>query len=110
MRSIAVRPFFPAKNLPSRRINYRLSFFPSMASNNKEGNEEIQKLDPEKEKIIQPALEPPEKPLAGDCCGSGCVRCVWDVYYEELEDYNKKLALLSPSDSDRSAKTSSRNL
>ncbi|KAF3440751.1 hypothetical protein FNV43_RR19037 [Rhamnella rubrinervis] len=32
---------------------------------------------------------PPEKPLAGDCCGSGCVRCVWDVYYEELEAYNK---------------------
>ncbi|KAJ7968481.1 UPF0651 protein, mitochondrial [Quillaja saponaria] len=33
--------------------------------------------------------QPPEKPLPGDCCGSGCVRCVWDVYYEELEDYNK---------------------
>ena len=31
----------------------------------------------------------PEKPLPGDCCGSGCVRCVWDVYYEELEEYNK---------------------
>ncbi|XP_010263851.1 PREDICTED: uncharacterized protein LOC104602013 [Nelumbo nucifera] len=33
---------------------------------------------------------PPEKPLPGDCCGSGCVRCVWDVYYEELEDYNNR--------------------
>lgn len=32
---------------------------------------------------------PPEKPEPGDCCGSGCVRCVWDVYYEELEEYNK---------------------
>ncbi|KAL4367788.1 hypothetical protein GQ457_05G012630 [Hibiscus cannabinus] len=32
---------------------------------------------------------PPEKPEPGDCCGSGCVRCVWDVYYEELEAYNK---------------------
>ncbi|KAE8707742.1 putative Glutaredoxin-1, grx1 [Hibiscus syriacus] len=31
---------------------------------------------------------PPEKPEPGDCCGSGCVRCVWDVYYEELEAYN----------------------
>lgn len=31
----------------------------------------------------------PEKPLPGDCCGSGCVRCVWDVYYEELEAYNE---------------------
>ncbi|GLT39202.1 hypothetical protein SLA2020_134080 [Shorea laevis] len=32
---------------------------------------------------------PPEKPEPGDCCGNGCVRCVWDVYYEELEAYNK---------------------
>ncbi|KAK7360102.1 hypothetical protein VNO77_02078 [Canavalia gladiata] len=32
---------------------------------------------------------PPEKPEPGDCCGSGCVRCVWDIYYEELEQYNK---------------------
>lgn len=44
---------------------------------------ESEKLTPEK---IPP---PPEKPLPGDCCGSGCVRCVWDVYYEELEEYNK---------------------
>ncbi|PON71536.1 Oxidoreductase-like, N-terminal, partial [Parasponia andersonii] len=36
-----------------------------------------------------PPPPPPEKPLPGDCCGSGCVRCVWDVYYEELEEYNK---------------------
>ncbi|CAL1389839.1 unnamed protein product [Linum trigynum] len=41
-----------------------------------------------KEKAIPPP-PPPEKPEPGDCCGSGCVRCVWDVYYEELEDYNK---------------------
>ncbi|KAL2333750.1 hypothetical protein Fmac_014963 [Flemingia macrophylla] len=32
---------------------------------------------------------PPEKPEPGDCCGSGCVRCVWDLYYEELEQYDK---------------------
>lgn len=36
-----------------------------------------------------PAVPPPEKPLPGDCCGSGCVRCVWDIYYEELDEYNK---------------------
>nr|XP_004509322.1 uncharacterized protein LOC101508710 [Cicer arietinum] len=38
------------------------------------------------EKEVPP---PPEKPDPGDCCGSGCVRCVWDVYYDELEEYNK---------------------
>ncbi|CAJ1942469.1 unnamed protein product [Sphenostylis stenocarpa] len=31
---------------------------------------------------------PPEKPEPGDCCGSGCVRCVWDIYYEELEQHS----------------------
>lgn len=34
--------------------------------------------------------EPPEKPIPGDCCGSGCVRCVWDAYYDELEEYNNR--------------------
>ncbi|KAJ0869044.1 putative Oxidoreductase-like domain-containing protein [Helianthus annuus] len=42
--------------------------------------------EPKKPPEIPP---PPEKPLPGDCCGSGCVRCVWDVYYDELEEYNK---------------------
>ncbi|KAK9054244.1 hypothetical protein SSX86_025322 [Deinandra increscens subsp. villosa] len=42
--------------------------------------------DTQKSSEIPP---PPEKPLPGDCCGSGCVRCVWDVYYDELEEYNK---------------------
>ncbi|CAH8350085.1 unnamed protein product [Eruca vesicaria subsp. sativa] len=45
-----------------------------------------EKKDKEEEVSLPP---PPEKPEPGDCCGSGCVRCVWDVYYEELEDYNR---------------------
>lgn len=46
-----------------------------------------EELKPVKE--AAPPPPPPEKPEPGDCCGSGCVRCVWDVYYDELEDYNK---------------------
>ncbi|KAI4989209.1 hypothetical protein ZWY2020_036526 [Hordeum vulgare] len=42
--------------------------------------------------LATPAPEPPEKPLPGDCCGSGCVRCVWDIYYDELQDYKEALA------------------
>ncbi|KAF8102994.1 hypothetical protein N665_0189s0044 [Sinapis alba] len=50
--------------------------------------EEKSKVDEDKkEEVTLPP--PPEKPEPGDCCGSGCVRCVWDVYYEELEEYNK---------------------
>ncbi|MCD7447502.1 hypothetical protein HAX54_030368 [Datura stramonium] len=54
--------------------------------NNKTDSEKNQ----EKPKVtVPPPPPPPEKPLPGDCCGSGCVRCVWDMYYEELEEYNK---------------------
>lgn len=51
--------------------------------NNKAESEKNQ----EKSKVTIPP--PPEKPLPGDCCGNGCVPCVWDMYYEELEEYNK---------------------
>ncbi|CAN1161449.1 UPF0651 protein P31B10.02, mitochondrial [Linum perenne] len=51
--------------------------------------ENFDKNEKEKTKKAISIPPPPEKPEAGDCCGSGCVRCVWDVYCEELEDYNK---------------------
>ncbi|XWS42118.1 hypothetical protein CRYUN_Cryun17cG0141500 [Craigia yunnanensis] len=47
------------------------------------------KVGKEEENLAKELLPPPDKPEPGDCCGSGCVRCVWDVYYEELEAYNK---------------------
>ncbi|MBN8727906.1 MAG: hypothetical protein J0H15_09435 [Xanthomonadales bacterium] len=34
---------------------------------------------------------PPEKPDPGDCCGGGCVRCVFDVYEDALERYESEL-------------------
>jgi len=33
------------------------------------------------------APQPPEKPLPSDCCGGGCVRCVFDLYEEALQRY-----------------------
>ncbi|XP_010420437.1 PREDICTED: uncharacterized protein LOC104706016 [Camelina sativa] len=57
-------------------------------------NKDDNKKKEEEEVSVPP---PPEKPEPGDCCGSGCVRCVWDVYYEELEDYNNTLSGLSKS-------------
>jgi Oxidoreductase-like protein, N-terminal len=38
-----------------------------------------------------PAPVPPEKPDPGDCCGGGCVRCVYDVYEDALERYQAAL-------------------
>jgi Oxidoreductase-like protein, N-terminal. len=42
-----------------------------------------------------PADPPPVRPTepdAADCCGEGCVRCVYDVYEEALEHYRAALA------------------
>nr|CEL67313.1 TPA: hypothetical protein BN1204_031140 [Neospora caninum Liverpool] len=42
-----------------------------------------------------PLLEkpvPPWKPEPEDCCGSGCERCIFDVYYEQLEKYEEALS------------------
>lgn len=39
-----------------------------------------------------PKPRPPEKPLPGDCCDSGCDSCVFTVYAEELEAYAQRLA------------------
>ena len=35
---------------------------------------------------------PPEAPLPGDCCDSGCDPCVHDSYGEALQDYRERLA------------------
>jgi hypothetical protein len=58
-------------------------------------------LPPPPEKPLPP---PPEKPLPGDCCGSGCIRCVWDIYFDELDEYDKLCK--SKSDSVTNPKTS----
>jgi hypothetical protein len=39
-----------------------------------------------------PRPVPPEKPLPMDCCGSGCARCVLDIYDEALERHEDALA------------------
>lgn len=34
---------------------------------------------------------PPERPADSECCQSGCSPCVFDFYYEELEEYRAAL-------------------
>ena len=42
---------------------------------------------------VQPAPpSPPNPPVAGECCGRGCERCVWVYYREALERYDAALA------------------
>ncbi|OBZ85172.1 hypothetical protein A0J61_06772 [Choanephora cucurbitarum] len=36
-------------------------------------------------------IQLPQKPASPDnCCMSGCVHCVWDLYQEDMEEYNEK--------------------
>ncbi len=35
---------------------------------------------------------PPKEPELEDCCGTGCVMCVFDVYQLALENYERQLA------------------
>lgn len=42
-----------------------------------------------------PADPPPVRPAepdAADCCGEGCVRCIYDIHDEKLERYRVALA------------------
>jgi len=39
-----------------------------------------------------PRPQPPEKPLPGDCCETGCDPCVFEQYAEEVEAHEKALA------------------
>ncbi|KAL1195450.1 hypothetical protein V5N11_030724 [Cardamine amara subsp. amara] len=59
-------------------------------STEEKDNKKEETEDKKEEEVLLPP--PPEKPDPGDCCGSGCVRCVWDVYYEQLEEYNNKIS------------------
>lgn len=34
---------------------------------------------------------PPRKPEPYECCGTGCIPCVMDIYEEELWQYEKDL-------------------
>ncbi|MHB1056402.1 MAG: oxidoreductase-like domain-containing protein [Rhodanobacter sp.] len=48
--------------------------------------------DPAAPESDDPPPVRPTEPDAADCCGEGCVRCVYDVYEEALERHEAALA------------------
>jgi len=40
-------------------------------------------------KTVDELPEPPAKPLDSDCCGNGCIPCVFDIYDEEMAQWQK---------------------
>jgi Oxidoreductase-like protein, N-terminal len=41
--------------------------------------------------------QPPRKPEPYECCGTGCIPCVMDVYEEALWEYEKALEAFAGS-------------
>jgi hypothetical protein len=56
-------------------------------------NSDVIKTDAQTETSNPKELKPPEPP--DNCCMSGCVHCVWDLYEEELQEYNRKIDEIS---------------
>lgn len=56
---------------------------------------------------MPPRVKRPKEPSPGECCGSGCTRCVWDVYYDKLATYEEMKG--DGDDSDISTENSSFN-
>lgn len=48
-------------------------------------------------------LTPPRKPEPQECCGTGCIPCVMDIYEEELYEYEKALKKMAAEGGEGSA-------
>jgi Oxidoreductase-like protein, N-terminal len=54
---------------------------------------------------VKPAKpNPPRKPEPYECCGTGCIPCVMDIYEEELWQYEKDLKAWQANNADTQAK------
>ena len=49
-------------------------------------------ITPVKEMVSLTASPKPKEPTESECCMSGCARCVWDIYFEELEQFESKVS------------------
>ena len=39
-----------------------------------------------------PRPQPPSAPEPGDCCGGGCILCIFDLHEQALQRYQQQLA------------------
>lgn len=57
-----------------------------------------------------PSLRRPREPGPGECCGNGCSRCVWDVYYDKLAEYEAQVSSESINEESSDDETSEESL
>lgn len=80
---------------PAQRSSSAESPATAIESNTAERRREEQLSKSDKQPIyVRGVLVPrtPDAPGAEDCCMSGCARCVYDLYKEDLEDYQETMA------------------
>lgn len=41
---------------------------------------------------LDPQPRPPQEPDHEDCCGEGCVPCIWDTYDRKVQRYEDRMA------------------
>jgi hypothetical protein len=100
-----------SKNLKMSKLLWRelyAKYFNKFCEVSKINEEELLEIDAKNSTEIKKTLpslikqpsknltkkQPPVKPEApgrDECCGDGCVRCVFNVYYDKLEKYEKDL-------------------
>ncbi len=52
--------------------------------------------------------ERPQPPGASECCESGCARCVWDTYYDEMRVWKEQQAAAKAAEAEEDAQASAR--
>ncbi|MBP0599893.1 oxidoreductase [Herbaspirillum sp. LeCh32-8] len=55
------------------------------------------------EQSDDPRPTPPVEPALEDCCGSGCVPCIFDIYEQQRERYQQELEAWNARQAQRAA-------
>lgn len=81
-KTFKVKNFFQS----DRKINEE-----DLLKNDKNENTKLEKN--KNSRPIEKKLPPikPIEPAYDECCGQGCLRCVFDIYYEKLEKYEQEM-------------------
>lgn len=80
---------------PAQRSSSAESPATAIESNTAERRREEQLSKSDKQPVyVRGVLVPrtPDAPGPEDCCMSGCARCVYDLYKEDLEDYQERMS------------------
>ncbi|EFA75118.1 hypothetical protein PPL_11192 [Heterostelium album PN500] len=83
-------------------LNFEYYQRPFSSSNSSSNSSISNNIDSQQQLPLQPVIPT-------NCCGNGCAHCVWDSYFDELEQYNLKMKEINPNLPDEPLLTSDEN-